>query len=158
MVAKKKVKRYLLAVVLLVAAAYGALFIKDSVDSRNPELNLPVINVSVGFNPPYVVRAGYTWKFGFKTIYSPFVSSYDVPLMVTDVYPNENIVITFSALEELCELYQADGLGSEDFKKIYTWVTPEKEGIYVYRIYAQFEKGEIQYFFAIQVKQKNLQP
>ena len=154
MVFKRKLKRYLFAAVMLVLA----LFIKDSVDSKNAEINLPVISVSTGFNPPYVVRAGYTWKFGFKTVYSPFVSPMDVPLMITDVPPKENIVITFTALEELCELFVAEGLGNEEFEKVYTWVTPEKEGIYVYRIHAQFEKGDIQYYFALQVKEQNIQP
>ncbi len=158
MVFRRKLKRYLIAAVMLVLAAYAAVFIKDSVDSKNPEINLPVISVSTGFNPPYVVRAGYTWKFGFKTIYSPFVSPMDVPLMITDVPPKENIVITFTALEELCELFVAEGLGNEDFQKVYTWETPEKEGIYVYRIHAQFENGEIQYYFALQVKNQNIQP
>ncbi|MBQ5326839.1 MAG: hypothetical protein J6K80_06515, partial [Oscillospiraceae bacterium] len=72
---KRKIKRYALALVLLVLSAYATVFIKDTVESMNPEKSLPIISVSVGYNPPYVVRAGYTWSFGSKTVRSPYVSA-----------------------------------------------------------------------------------
>lgn len=155
---KRKIKRYILALVMLVIAAYTTIFIKDTVDALNPEKSLPVINVSVGYNPPYVVRAGYTWQYGLKTVRSPYVSAIDTALMTTDCLPNSNIVINFSAPYEYVTVYQADGLANDEFTKLYNLVTPAEEGIYVYKIEAKFEKGDILYYFAVQVKETNLLP
>lgn len=155
---KRKLKRYAIALVMLVAASFATIFIKDTVDSLNPEKSLPIINVSVGYNPPYVVRAGYTWKFGLKTVRSPYVPATDTPLMVTDCSPGENIVINFSAPFEFISLYQTQGLANEDFKPLYNWSTPTEEGIYVYKIEAYFEDGDISYYFAIQIKEDNIMP
>ena len=155
---KRKIRKYVMALVLLVVAAFASVVIKDTVDSLNPENSLPIINVNVGYNPPYVVRAGYTWQFGLKTVRSPYVSAADVPLMVTDCSPGENIVINFSAPFEYINLYQSEGLAGEDFTALYTWTTPTKEGIYVYKIEAFFEKGDSSYFFAVQVKENNIMP
>ena len=155
---KRKVKRYLLAVVLLVLSAYVTIFIKNYVDSMNPEKTLPAISVSVGYTQPVVQRAGYTWKFGpgISPVLSPYISAEDVPLMVTDCYPNENIVINFSAPCDYIILNQTQGLANNDFRQLYTWVTPAEESIYVYKIEANFEKGDILYYFAVQVKNNNL--
>jgi len=153
---KRKFKKYAIALVLLVAAAFTTIFIKDTVDSMNPEISLPSICVNVGYNPPYVVRAGYTWKFGLKTVRSPYVRSTDPALMVTDCHPGENIVINFSAPFEYINLYQSEGLATEDYTALYTWTTPEKEGIYVYKIEAFFEKGDITHYFALEVKENNV--
>jgi len=153
---KRKIKRYVLALIMLVLAAYATVFIKDTVESMNPEKSLPIISVSVGYNPPYVVRAGYTWSFGSKTVRSPYVSATDTPMMITDCSPGENIVINFSAPFEFISLYQTNGLANEVFKPIYAWNTPTEEGIYVYKIEAYFDKGDISYYFAVQVKENNL--
>lgn len=155
---KRKLKRYLLAFVMLVLSAYVTIFIKNYVDSMNPEKSLPIINVSVGYNQPAVVRAGYTWKFGtgIAPTLSPYISAEDAPLMVTDCSPGEVIVVNFSATPELVTLYETKGLANNDFKQMYTLVTPEEEGVYVYRINAEFEKGDIMYYFAVEVKKHNL--
>ncbi|MBR5521506.1 MAG: hypothetical protein IKU54_05860 [Oscillospiraceae bacterium] len=153
---KRKIKRYVIALVMLVLSAYTAIFIKDTVDSMTPENSLPIMSVTIGYNPPYVVRAGYTWSFGTKTVRSPYVSATDAALMVTDCSPGENIVINFSAPYQFISLYQANGLASEEFKPIYNYTTPAEEGIYVYKIEAYFDKGDISYYFAVQVKHNNL--
>jgi len=116
------------------------------------------MNVSVGYNPPYVVRAGYTWKYGLKTVRSPYVSAIDTALMTTDCPPDFDIVINFSAPYEYINVYQAEGLANEEFTKLYNLVTPHEEGIYVYKIEAKFEKGDILYYFAVEVKESNLLP
>ncbi len=153
---KRKIKKYTIAFFMLILAAFTTVFIKDSVDSLTPEKSLPAINVSVGYNPPYVVRAGYTWKFGLKTVRSPYIPATDVPLTVTDCYPGENIVINFSVPEEYTNLYQTDGVATEFFKPVYNRQTPMEEGIYVYKLEANFEKGDICYYFALQVKKDNV--
>ena len=155
---KRKLKRYIIALVLLVLSAYTTVFIKNYVESLNPEKTLPTITVSVGYNQPAVQRTGYTWKFGpgISPVLSPYIAAEDVPLMVTDCYPNENIVINFSAPYEYINVYQTEGLANNDFQQLYTWVTPREEGIYVYKVEAYFDKGDMLYYFAVQVKNNNL--
>lgn len=155
---RRKLKRYFLALLMLVLSAYTTIFIKNYVDSKNPEKNLPLINVSVGYVQPAVQRAGYTWKFGpgIAPILSPYVSAEDVPMLVMDCYPGHEIVINFSTAPELVTVYQTQGLANNDFKQLYTLVTPQEEGIYVYKVEAEFEKGDILYYFAVEVKQDNI--
>ena len=154
---KRKIKRYVIAAILLVFATYGTIFIKNTVDSINPERSLPLINVSAGYTQPYVVRAGYTWSFGHKTVRSPYVSASDTPLTAVETCaPGENIVINFSAPYEYINVEVTKGLANDDFEKVYNLVTPEEEGIYVYKIDAKFEKGDILYYFATEIKNTNL--
>ncbi len=155
---KRKLKRYFIALVMLVLSAYATVFIKNYVDSINPEKSLPIINVSIGYNQPDVRRAGYTWKFGtgLAPKLSPYISAEDVPMMVTDCSPNEVIVINFSIPYELVTVYQTQGLANNDFKQLYTLQTPAEEGVYVYKVQADFEKGDILYYFAVEVKNNNL--
>lgn len=153
---KRKFKRYIIAVIALVLCTYGTIFIKDAIDSRNPERSLPIIDISTGYRQPYVVRAGYVWKFGHKTVRSPYVSASDAPLTTIEpCNPEENIVINFSAPYEYINVEMAEGLANDDFKKVFNLTTPSKDGIYVYKIDAQFEKGNIRYYFAIEVKSNN---
>ena len=156
---KRKLKRYLFALVMLVLSAYATIFIKNYVDSLNPEKSLPIINVTVGgYTQPAVMRSGYTWKFGtgIAPTLAPYISAEDAPLMVTDCSPGEVIVVNFSTPYELVTLYETQGLANNDFKQLYTWQTPQEEGIYVYKIQAEFDKGDILYYFALQVKQHNI--
>ena len=155
---KRKLKRYLFALVMLVLSAYTTIFIKNSVDSMNPEKTLPGISVSIGYTQPAVVRAGYTWKFGpgIEPKLSPYVSSVDAGLMVTDCFPGEIIVVNFTHTPELVTLYEAQGLANDEFRQMYALTTPTEEGVYVYKIDAQFEQGDILYYFAVEVKKDNI--
>ena len=155
---KRKLKRYFIALILLVLSAYATIFIKNYVDAQTPEKSLPLMNVSVGYVQPAVQRAGYTWKFGpgIAPSLSPYVSAEDVPLLVMDCYPGHEIVINFSMQPELVTVYQTEGLANNNFKQLYSLVTPMEEGIYVYKIAADFEKGDILYYFAVQVKNDNI--
>lgn len=148
----RKFKRYLVAAVLLVLSAYMTIFIKDTVDSLNPEKSLPIASISVGYTMPYVVRAGYNWNFGMKTVRSPFVPASDTPLIVYDCDPLTPITINFSSPCEKLSVYQTKGLYSEDFEELVVTVqTPKEEGVYVYKVDAQFSKGNIVYYFALNV-------
>ena len=155
---RRKLKRYFIAFVMLVLSAYATVFIKNYVDSKNPENSLPLIHVSVGYVQPEVRRAGYTWKFGpgIPATLSPYVAAEDVPLMVMDCSPGEVIVVNFSKAPELVTLYQTEGLANNDFKQMYTLTTPVEEGVYVYKIQADFDKGDILYYFAVEVKKDNI--
>ncbi len=150
---KRKFKRYFIAFILLILSAVGAMIIKDEVDAANPEYSLPIIHVDAEGKETYVVRAGYTWKFGRKKALSPYVSASDVPLVATECAPGSVITITFTAPVQSIILYQGDGWEDDDFTPIADWRTPEQEGLYLYRLNAEFAKGDIVYYFAMQVKE-----
>ena len=157
---KRTIRRYILAMVLLVIAGYISVFIKDSIDAKNPEASLPVISVTTGYMvipSGGVPRAGFEWSYTTKTVNSPFVSSLDVPLTAYEVAPNMPILIEFSAQEESITLYESKASEPEVFtEKRYGMTTPEEEGGYIYKVVAQFEQGTIVHYFALNVKQTHI--
>ena len=155
---KRKLRRYLFAVIMLVLAGYISVFIKDSIDAKNPEASLPVISVTTGYTVlPNVPRAGYEWSYTTKTVKSPYVSSIDVPLIAYEVLPDTPILIQFSVQEENITLYESKVSSPEDFtEKRYNMSTPAEEGEYIYKVVAQFEQGTIVHYFALSVKQPTI--
>lgn len=152
---KRKFRRYFIAVIMLVIAGYISVFIKDSIDAKNPEASLPVISVTTGYTVlPNVPRAGYEWNYTTKTVKSPFVSSIDVPLIAYEVMPDMPILIQFSTQEKNITLYESKISSPEEFtEKRYNMSTPTEEGEYIYKVVAQFEQGTIVHYFALNVKQ-----
>ncbi|MEG1862287.1 MAG: hypothetical protein RR198_01640 [Oscillospiraceae bacterium] len=152
----RKIKRYILAFVLLCVSAVITVFIKDTVDSLNPEQSLPIASFSVGYTVPYVVRAGYTWSFGTKTVRSPYVPASDAPLVSYDCDPQTPINVNFSAPYESVAIYQSVGALSDEFVPMgENPQTPAEEGMYIYKVEAKFNRGDIMYYFLLQVKKSN---
>lgn len=149
---RKKFKRYFIAFIMLILSAYMATVIKNEVDAANPEYSLPIIHVEADGREPYVVRAGYTWNFGSKRVMSPYVSAADVPLVGLECAPEAEIHITFSAPVKDIVLYRGNGWEDDDFVPISDWRAPRQEGLTIYRLSADFDRGDITYFFALQVK------
>ena len=158
---KTKLRRYIIAVVMLVISGFITVAIKDNIDSRNPEISLPIINVTTGYTSiPSSPRAGYEWSFGRKTVRSPYVSSIDVPLIAYEAMPDAPILVTFTAPYTQITLYESKGVmyegrvvtSDESFvERRYNMNTPKEDGIYVYKVVAQFERGTIVHYFALNV-------
>ena len=51
------------AFVLIAVAAVASLLIKETLDSTDPENNMPLIEASVGYTKLNVVRANFEWNF-----------------------------------------------------------------------------------------------
>ena len=156
----RAMRRYAIAFVMLIVAGYLSVVIKDTIDSRNPEVSLPAVTVSAGYAAiPNVPRAGYEWSFRTKDIMAPYVSSIDVPLVAYDSLPDTPIVIDFSIPYKQISLYESEGVlingrvvANGEFKeKKYSNNTPNEDGIYVYKMVARFEQGTIVHFFALDV-------
>lgn len=154
---KQKLRRYLLAVVMLAICGYISIFIKDTLDSRNPEVSLPIITVTTGYtNIPTAPRAGYEWSFTTKTVKSPYVSSIEVPLTVYEALPEMPILISFSTPYQQITLYESRQDSPEQFvEKRYGMTTPSEDGTYIYKVVAKFDKGTIVHYFALDVKRPN---
>ncbi|MBE6878783.1 MAG: hypothetical protein E7488_06440 [Ruminococcaceae bacterium] len=159
----RAIRRYAIAFVLLILAGYISVFIKDTIDSNNPEVSLPIINVTTGYSPiPSVPRAGYEWNYRTKSMMSPYVSSIDIPLIAYDALIDVPILIGFSVPHNQLTLYESEGVlingrvvASGEFQeKRYSSNTPNKEGIYVYKVVAQFDQGTIMHYFALDVSAK----
>ena len=106
----RTMRRYAIAFVLLILAGYISVFIKDTIDSRNPEVSLPIINVTTGYTYiPNVPRAGYEWSFRTKKLMAPYVSSIDIPLIAYDAMPDEPILIGFTVPHRELHLYESEG-------------------------------------------------
>ena len=158
---KTKLRRYLIAAVMLVVSGFITVSIKDNIDARNPEVSLPMINVTTGYTSiPNVPRAGYEWSFGRKTVRSPYVSSMDVPMSVYEAMPNTPILIGFTTPHTQLTLYESPGVMYEGkvfapddsfVERRYSMNTPVNEGIYVYKVVAQFERGTIVHYFALNI-------
>ena len=161
----RALRRYAIALIMLVAAGFVTVFIKDSIDARNPEISLPIINVTTGYTSiPNSPRAGYEWNFGSKTVRSPFVSSIDVPLVAYEALPDVPILIGFTTPHTNLTLYESPGvmydgrvMAADDsfVERRFGMNTPTKEGIYVYKVVAQFERGTIVHYFALDVAASN---
>ncbi|MEG0091506.1 MAG: hypothetical protein RR846_07245 [Oscillospiraceae bacterium] len=154
----RQIKRYIIAVILLVLSGYITIVIKDTLDSRNPDKSLPIISVTTGYTSvPDSPRAGYEWKFGRKVVRSPFLSPPDVPLIAYDALPETPILINFSLPAQQIFVYQGEGLLTTEFTELRLNVaTPQKEGVYVYKVVAQFARGTIVHYFALDVKRPHM--
>lgn len=154
----RQIKRYLIAMVLLVVAGYLTMMVKDVLDSKNPEKSLPIISVTTGYTSiPNAPRAGYEWTFGSNTVRSPFVEPVDAALEPYDAIPGVPILITFSSPPEQIFVYEGEGISATEFyEKRLSVETPSKEGIYVYKVIAKFPKGTIVHYFALDVKRPHV--
>lgn len=155
----RQLKRYVLAIILLVAAGYITMFVKDTIDAQNPEKSLPIISITTGYTVvAEPTRAGYEWKFGYRAVMSPFLEPPDVPITTTyEAMPGMPILINFSSPAEQISVYEAEGISATEFyEKRLSIQTPEEEGVYVYKVVAQFERGTIVHYFALDVKRPHL--
>lgn len=158
---KQFIRKVLLGAVLIVLAAFVTMFIKESLDTRDPESSLPLMVVEYNGIPiPDVYRAGYEWSF-FTTVErrTPQLSEADIPLMPVDVMPSAPMRITFSKEPSTLKITRATGRYSMDFLELTdiqdgSFSTPTVPGIYVYKIYGEWgSRGYIQYYFSLQVKE-----
>ena len=148
---------------MLILSGFITVAIKDSIDAKNPEVSLPVINVTTGYTyipDVNVPRAGYEWKFGAKTVRAPYVSSIDVPLIAYEAQPGAPIRIGFTIPHTQLTLYECPGvmydgkvMAVDDafVERRYSTDTPTEEGIYVYKVVAQFDRGTIVHYFALNI-------
>ena len=72
---KRQVLKVLLAVALIAMAAVGSLLMKETLDSTDPENNLPLIEASVGYTKLNVVRANFEWNYITRKVRGPALSA-----------------------------------------------------------------------------------
>lgn len=164
-VSRIALRKLLIGVVLLLVAAAITLFIKESLDTQNPESALPLLTIEYNGTeiPPnqegFLYRAGYEWSF-FTTVErrAPQLAENDLPLIPLDVSPQAELKLLFSKAPSGLKVMRATGTGSTEFLELTdaedgAFNTPASPGVYVYKILAEWRsRGYIQYYFSLYVR------
>ena len=153
-------KKLLLGIVLLVAAALVSLLIKEALDTQDPETALPIIDVRCdGASVPDIYRAAYQWNFFLTTEKrdTQRVAVADMPFVARDAQPGQPINITFSKTPENLRVWRAEGRSGLNFTELSgvqngSFLTPSSPGVYVYKVYGEWNRGNVLYYFAVEVK------
>lgn len=155
------IRKLIIGLFLVVAATGITVFIKETLDTKDPESALPIISIVYeGAEMQGVYRAGYTWSF-FTTIedrQAPSLAPEDLPLTPTPVLPGRTMEIKFSNTPSELRVWRATGRYSSDYVELTSdtpsvITTPSAPGVYVYRLKADWgARGTIQYFFALDVQ------
>lgn len=153
-------KKLVLGAVLIFLSACVTMFIKESLDTKDPESALPLLTVTCGGVPiTDVYRAGYEWNF-FATVErrTPQLQEDDLPLVPVDVRGQADVKLDFSAQPTELRVLRAQGMHSGEYLELAnedptSFRTPSVPGVYVYKVLATWRgRGNIQYYFALQVK------
>ena len=110
------------ALMLIGIAAVASLLIKETLDSTDPENNMPLIEASVGYTKLNVVRADFEWNYITRTVRGPALSDEqgDIPLAPLDVTPNTRLVIVMSDPNYISmKISRADSLADVDYIELY---------------------------------------
>ncbi|MEG0167809.1 MAG: hypothetical protein RSD01_04360 [Ruthenibacterium sp.] len=161
---KLLIRKILLGMVLIAIAAGITVFIKESLDTQDPESALPIIRVEyngIEMPPAVIYRAGYEWSF-FTTMerQAPTLAQEDLPITPYDMQPDAAIKISFSKTPSTLRVWRANGRYSTDFTELAsedksTFTTPHDAGVYLYKVKAEWgRRGFIQYYFAVDVKKQ----
>ena len=147
------------ALVLVGVAALASLLIKETIDSTDPENNLPLIEASVGYTKLNVVRANFEWNYITRKVRGPGLSaeSGDVPFAPLDVIPDSKLVVVMSDPNYMSiRVSRADAMYDADYIEIYGDVfTPKTPGVYYYKIEVSYKKGSLLYYTAVRVQDPN---
>lgn len=156
-------RKLLIGAVLVALAAGVSVFIKETLDTRDPEASLPIVTVRYGdevFVPDKeVLRAGWEWSFFLTQEKTPLLSIEDVPLSPVEVLPGAPMDISFTkeptrlrvlraASDKPTEYLELSDAGDGSFS------TPTMPGLYYFKVQAEWRgRGFIQYYFALQVRE-----
>lgn len=152
-------KKIILGIILISFAAGISVFLKESLDTLDPESSLPILTVTQNGQPVTdVYRAGYQWSF-FATVErrTPQVSEADLPLVPVPVAPLADIRLDFSAKPSTLKVYRASHRPSAEYLEIASenpaaFPAPGTAGTYIYKIFAEWgDRGHIQYYFSVYV-------
>lgn len=159
---KSVIKKLVTGVFLIALAALASLLLKETLDSMDPENNLPILTVSCGYattltsgdNAPetFIKRAGYEWNFLTKIVKSTTLPPTEYALYPISVMANTPIVINFSVPYRTLKVSRSNGQYDPNFVTIEGDIyTPSTPGDYCYCIEAGFKRGSIIYYFVVRV-------
>lgn len=155
-------RKLLLGAVLVALSAGMTMFIKETLDTRDPESSLPIITVQYGdeiFVPDKEVRrAGWEWNFFLTQEKTPMLSVEDVPLSPVTVLPASPMHISFTKQPSQLRVLRATGEKPSEYLELSdagdgAFSSPTMPGLYYYKVQAEWRgRGFIQYYFSLEVR------
>ncbi len=155
-------QKLLIGIVLIAAAAGVTAFIKETLDTHDPESALPLISVQYGDEhleeDKEVRRAGWEWNFFLTQEKTPLLLIEDVPLQTVEVLPNAEMTIRFSKTPTELHVMRSTADEPSEYLELSdagdgTFSTPSTQGRYFYKVRAEWKgRGFIQYYFSLDVK------
>ena len=156
-------RKLIIGAVLLAIATGMTAFIKESLDTQDPESALPIITVLYGdeelIPDKEVRRAGWEWNFFLTQEKTPLLSPEDVPLQPVDVMPGAQMRILFTKEPSELRVMRAVSDKPTEYLELSDagggrFSTPTTPGLYFYKVRAEWSgRGFIQYYFALQVRE-----
>ncbi len=163
---RNTLKKIALGIVLIALAASISLFIKETLDIKNPESALPDLTVSVDgmiLAPSMIFRAGYEWNF-WATVdrNTPLYTPHDITTQVypVDIAPRSIINLQFTIPHKDLHVSRADN--PPDYSHYIQLqdtnptdiISPATPGQYIYKVEAGFGwRGSVIYYFMVNVKE-----
>ncbi len=146
----KSLLKTFLTILLLSAAVLTALFIKDKIDSRNPEYALPIVTVTADGAEVPVLTAGFEWKYLFNgTIKKDSPDVYEMSVTPAAMIGGEIIDIEYSVKPVCVSMRRTDSYSYNFFETDNLYV-PMEHGGYLYELNIEYHRGsEICYFYII---------
>ena len=159
-------RKLLIGIVLITLAAGMTAFIKESLDTQDPESALPLISVQYDdeqlVTDKEVCRAGWEWNFFLTQEKTPLLLIEDVPLQPVNVLPNAQMAINFSKKPTVLRIMRSTSDKPSEYLDLSDvgdgkFTTPPTKGRYIYKIRAEWKgRGFIQYFFVLDVNPLDL--
>lgn len=155
-------RKLLLGIVLVSLAAGVTMFIKETLDTRDPESALPIITVQYGdevfIADKQVRRAGWEWNFFLTKEKTPMLSIEDAPPTPVTVLPASPMHISFTKKPSQLRVLRATSEKPSEYLELSdagdgAFSSPTMPGLYYYKVRAEWQgRGFIQYYFALEVR------
>lgn len=158
-------KRLLIGVVLVVAAAFIAVALKDYLDQKSPEYAVPHLTVTADTTEVRTHLSHYNWKFvsGKEIVVTdPMLEQLDqgrgvtgwdegMVLSTTDLGGGERLNFSFSQKYAKIHIDRTDAYDYRFNPTDDDTTVPYEKGAYYYRVTAEFKQGRVEYYFRINV-------
>ncbi|MEA5051579.1 MAG: hypothetical protein VB021_08955 [Oscillospiraceae bacterium] len=140
------------ALALFAVAGAAAFYLKDAIDRANPDYAVPQITVTADSKPVATLTDAYSWSFyvGGDVIREETPVP-DLSLTPVTMLGGETLDISFSQPALETKLTRTDSY-TYTFKKTQDAAVPFESGVYIYNVFARFERGAVSYYFCIVVE------
>ena len=163
---KQVVKKLITGAILMTAAIFISVMIRENMDVKDPEQALPtfgiVVNGELRLNESTIFRAGYEWNF-LTTVAkdTPAYTSESIRQKIypVEVPPNSVLELEFSMQPKSMRLQRASDPQLEHFVELADvsdgqLIAPSSPGLYLYQVESSFGwRGSIRYFFLVRVQE-----
>ena len=149
-------KKFIVAIMLLALAGVATFYLKDYIDSENPEYAIPQIEVTADTEVVAHMVTGYEWEFyNGRTASMSSMSWYDYEvesLTSTKVLGGERLNIEFTMPARAVMINRTNDTDKGFIPADNETTVPFEKGIYLYEVWAKFDKGWVMYYFKLLIE------